>query len=145
MATRRSNRLRVLGDAELMRAILSNEGRRETESDEEYSSEEGEVDEATDSEEDILEEATEDEDDAEEEADGGDVPMRPDKIFTGRDGTEWHAEPVAHQTTRFQNIFVRSRVMLPPGKHLDSMLDCFRVIFDDAVLDDIVRYTNIEA
>lgn len=37
------------------------------------------------------------------------------------------------------------KVLLLLGKYLESALDCLELIFDDAVINIIVRYPNIEA
>lgn len=122
---------------------------------ENVNSDEEAVDEITDSEEDENFEPNSSESESDDESEETESTSRVDtreaavvatsNVYTGRDNTEWNAEPVDQIPNRFRNLQIDSKVNLPPGKRLDSAMDCFRLIFDDSLLAIIVRFTNIEA
>lgn len=156
MNTRRATRasVRYLTNEKITRAILSNAIEEGNNSGDENSEEE-EVDEITNNEEDAdyePDENAESKEGIEEEEEKGEARDDTNEAaasvssngYIGRDQIEWNAQPIDYPD-RFRHLQIQSKVVLPPGKRLDSALDCFRIIFDNAVLNIIVRYTNIEA
>lgn len=156
MAERRSKRILLLTQAEISNAMSMDEepnsidaeleknehfddatdSEVDHESDFEYSSDEGELAQAgvRAEEGEGMETATQQE--------HGTTPS----IYYGRDKTEWHTSPVEQlPRTGYRRRSVLHKVNLPAGKHFDNEGDAFREIFDDRVIDIVVRYTNIEA
>lgn len=114
-----------LTDAEIANAIRAN-GMEETNSDD-SGSEEIEIDELTDSEDDPdfeLSDGSDIEQETDEDSENETIDPR-STVFKGRDNTEWHPVPFA-QPSRLRDLpIVKHKVILPPGKHLDTILDCF--------------------
>lgn len=154
-ATRRSAVLsaRNITNQELMNATIANDN-EDTENDSsDNSSEEVDADEYTDSEGDadtVLDDNNSDFSDTDIEVESDEVQDTETAansigVYIGRDGTKWDQQPNNQLPNRFRNTKITSKILLPPGKQLDTCLDCFRLIFDDAVIDTLVRYTNLEA
>ncbi|XP_058836768.1 piggyBac transposable element-derived protein 4 [Topomyia yanbarensis] len=144
MATRRSARvINRLKESEIIQAIRANSTADDAEADLQ-SEEEDANDIASDDESDAdWEEGSDYSDYASEE-----INTNPE-TFIGRDQTKWSSEPIDGRrdplnTSRYSR-YRFNKVLLPPGKHLESVLDCFELIFDDKIIDIIVCHTNSEA
>lgn len=111
-----------------------------------FADEEQPVDECTDSENDnsIFEQDSSEDEDTNDDIEELDQPLQHPVVYVGRDGTEWQAAPFPRtpQSNRRRAI---SKVNLIPGKHLDTASDCFCSVFDQQVIDIVIKYTNIEA
>lgn len=65
--------------------------------------------------------------------------------YIGNDGTEWSKNPItAIDTVQYVQTQLH-HVNLNEGEHLDTHKDFFNAIFDEELIDIIVRYTNVEA
>ncbi|XP_046391494.1 piggyBac transposable element-derived protein 4-like [Ischnura elegans] len=67
--------------------------------------------------------------------------------FLGKDGTVWNSQPFPVGGARAHNIIKGQthKIVLPPGKILVSPIDAFSLFVDDSLVEDIVKFTNMEA
>lgn len=65
--------------------------------------------------------------------------------YFGVDTTEWKKEPLAIPQADRPFRQLTGSLMLQEGQRLDTVLDCFELIFDNQTIDAIIFYTNKEA
>jgi hypothetical protein len=104
-------------------------------------------DDSSDSEIDFVEENSEKEDEQLLSENDNDDDMNVIEKFIGKDGTVWDSLPNPELRTPARNIIrgATHKVILPAGKKIDSTDDAFSLMFNDSVIDTIVKYTNIRA
>jgi len=116
-------------------------------SDDEIDLLEDEAYQASDSEVEFVMEASDEEDEvSEEESEQLCNPVNYQK-YHGKDGTVWMANPYGRSRTKACNIIKGKldRIVLPPGKSLDSIYCAFKMFIDNNVCEQILKYTNKEA
>ena len=68
-------------------------------------------------------------------------------LFIGKDGTGWSSISPNLQGRNSARNIIRGKVnavILPPGKHIDHPVDAFSLYFSDEIVDNIVKYTNLQ-
>ena len=98
----------------------------------------------SDSEEDFEENGSEVEDN-QSGSDTGEEEEGENWTYTGRDNTEWDVRPANEGRVRAHNIIKGKlhKVILPPGKHIDSPVDAMQLFLDKELINVITENTNI--
>lgn len=147
METRRKlRRLHHLNDHDIYSAINADEqideNENENESDLDDSSDE-QFDDATDSEQDCVE--NDEENSSDDDSEMLDEEMAEETEYLGKDQTKWSSQPQLNDRFRHPPTTKLHKVNLPPGKHIDNAAESFQMIFDDTIIETMVRCTNLEA
>jgi hypothetical protein len=72
-----------------------------------------------------------------------DVPLAQLRYFTGKDGTKWYKTPPPHSRTKAHNIFTNKPGPKGAAKNAKTIIDTWRLMITDDILELIVKYTNI--
>lgn len=150
---RMQRRLRVvanrLTEAEIARAMQVDQDVNDDVDGDFVDEEEDTADEQTDSEDDHdsnYEDIPEDEDENQEEEEEAIEAERVESlVYFGRDHTEWNAAPFERiPSNKYRRRSALHKVNLPTGKHIEIESDAFHAIMDEATINIIVKFTNIE-